>query len=195
MIEDIRYKNQLKAILGAGKVTDVVAGGERFVNKWSSFEFNNESCSDYYRSSDNLFSIRVMTETHIEVISFGGSTRIIEQDLTLFFTLDEDGRWIASDMTNFNVQDLTEEVRLTFMQDENVLVSQFVNTADKKFVTPPPTVPEGKVFAGWCKQVVTEEGTTWSLVFEPSEDGTIDLTTVSDLEPMVLYPLFEQEGE
>ena len=193
MIEDIRYKNQLKAILGEGKVTDVVAGGERFVNKWSSFEFKNESCSDYYRYTDTLFSIHVKTETHIQVISFGGSTRIIEQDLTLFFTRDKDGRWIASDMTNFNVQDLTEEVRLTFVQDSDVLDSQFVNTSDKKFVAPMPTVPEGKVFAGWCKQVVTEEGTTWSLVFPATEDGTVDLTTVEDLEPMTLYPLFENK--
>jgi hypothetical protein len=193
MIEDIRYKNQLKAILGEGKVTDIVAGGERFVNKWSSFEFKNESCSDYYRYTDDLFSIHVQTETHIKVISFGGSTRIIEQDLTLFFTRDKDGRWIASDMTNFNVQDILEEVRLTFMQDDKVLSTGFVKIGDKTLATPLPTAPEGKIFAGWCKQVVTEEGTTWSLVFPATEDGIVDLTAVADLEPMTLYPLFENK--
>ena len=55
------------------------------------------------------------------------------------------------------------------------------------------TAKEGKTLAGWFVQDVDAEGnTTYSLVFEPAEDGSVKLPAGYVLEPMELHALFEE---
>ena len=58
--------------------------------------------------------------------------------------------------------------------------------------TPLLSVPAGKVFSGWMKETVSANGSkTMSLVFVPDENGVVTIPSGTTLEPMVLYPLFE----
>ena len=57
---------------------------------------------------------------------------------------------------------------------------------------PMVTAPEGKVFAGWFLQTITEDGRIeYTQVFAPTADGSITLPNGTKLEPMTLYALFE----
>ena len=85
-------------------------------------------------------------------------------------------------------------IRLTWMQDGEVLASDMVD-ASANFLTPPTvTVPEGKVFLGWFTETTDADGNvTISLVFAPSDNGQIALADEYVLDPMVLHARFEDQ--
>ena len=55
------------------------------------------------------------------------------------------------------------------------------------------STPEGKVFSGWVRETVNEDGsTTLTVMFEPDPvTGKVAIPEGTVLEPMVLYALFE----
>ena len=59
------------------------------------------------------------------------------------------------------------------------------------------TVPEGKVFSGWVRETINEDGsTTLTVMFEPDpETGKVSIPEGTVLEPMVLYALFEDAAD
>ena len=78
------------------------------------------------------------------------------------------------------------------MQDGEILASEMVD-ASTNFLTPPKvTAPEGKEFLGWFTESTDNDGNvTLSLVFAPTESGTISLADSYVLEPMVLQARFD----
>ena len=55
------------------------------------------------------------------------------------------------------------------------------------------SVPTGMVFSGWYKETVQDNGTrVQTLVFVPDENGEVSIPSGTTLEPMTLYPLFEE---
>ena len=78
------------------------------------------------------------------------------------------------------------------MHDGRQLDSLLVD-ADGGTLTPPAvTAPEGKVFAGWFRQSENEAGeVVYTRVFLPDEDGNVTVPAGYELEPMVLYALFD----
>ena len=61
-----------------------------------------------------------------------------------------------------------------------------------KLSTPMLSVPAGKVFSGWYRETVQSNGSiVQSLVFVPDENGDVSIPSGTTLEPMPLYPLFE----
>jgi len=84
------------------------------------------------------------------------------------------------------------EVRLTFMNDTNLLDSKFVENDASELQTPVVSAPEGKVFAGWMTKTINAEGKVeGNLVFQPDESGYVSIPAGTTLEPMTLYAYFE----
>ena len=113
-------------------------------------------------------------------------------DTTLFFELQENGKWMVYDMSMANVQEPIVQVRLTFCNDETVLASGFVESNASTITAPVISAPEGQVFVGWFIKTVDEKGQpVMNMVFAPGEDGVIQVPYGTTLEPLTLYAVFE----
>lgn len=155
--------------------------------------FDKDTVSDYCRYSDTMFSVYVTTELTIKLTDGGTQTKAINS--TLLFNKTAGG-WKVTKMTNANIAEPEGKVRLTFMNGDIVLSSDFYNIEAETLDTPLLSVPEGKVFSGWMKETISATGAkTMSLVFEPDENGVVTIQSGTTLEPMVLYPLFETAAE
>ena len=168
--------------------------GKLFVQDFSKYEFVNESVTDYCRYSDTLYSVHVSLT--LNVTRTNGTIKEFPVDCTLFYQLNEKGKWLVYEMTMEDVTEPVGKVRLTFMDGDTVLYSDFVQTNASSLTTPVISVPEGKVFSGWVREDVDEDGnTTWTVVFTPDENGHVTLSNNSQLEPMTLFALFENASE
>ena len=152
-------------------------------------EFSDEKVSSYCRYTDELFSVRV--STILNVTRKDGTIKQYPVDTTLFFKKQGSG-WLAYDMTNEDVTKPVGEVRLTFMNGEELLTTGFVANDATSLTTPIISAPEGKQFAGWVRESYDDAGVkTLTIMFVPDESGNVTLPAGSILEPMTLYALFE----
>ena len=153
------------------------------------YTFANDSVTGYARYSDTLFSVYASTEMTINLLD--GGTQVKPINATLLFELEND-KWKVIRMTNVDISEPMGEVRLTFMNDTEVLDSKFVSNDADELTTPVVSAPEGKVFVGWIQKVINENGKEeWNLVFTPEENGLVTLSSGTVLEPMTLYAHFE----
>ena len=98
--------------------------------------------------------------------------------------------------TNVDVSQPVGRVRLTFMNGENEVYSQFFGTDAKEIVTPVVSTPEGKVFTGWVTIDQDENGAkVYNLQFQPDDEGKVSIPDGVTLKPMTLYALFQNPGE
>lgn len=153
------------------------------------YRFTKEEVSDYARYSDDLFSARVSLT--LNVTRKDGTTKDFGYDSTLFFRKQDTGKWLVYDATNADVNAPVGKVRLTFMNGDTVLSSEFVKTDATELDTPLVSAPEGKVFIGWYRIDKYDKGTTYTMVFDPDENGHVAIPNGTTLEPMTLYALFE----
>ena len=95
-------------------------------------------------------------------------------------------------MTAVDVYKPVERVRLTFMNDGVVLDSNFHDSGINTLTCPTVSAPEGKVFSGWMIEETDEAGQPiMNVVFQPDENGVVAIPAGTTLEPMTLYPYFE----
>ena len=153
------------------------------------YRFTKEEVSDYARYTDDLFSARVSLT--LNVTRKDGTTKDFAYDSTLFFRKQDTGKWLVYDATNADVNAPVGKVRLTFMNGDTVLSSDFVKTDATELDTPLVSAPEGKVFIGWYRIDKYDNGTTYTMVFDPDENGHVIIPSGTTLEPMTLYALFE----
>lgn len=172
---------------------DIVKTTELWMQDHNGYRFANETVTDYCRYTDNLFSAKVSLS--LNVTRTNGTVREYTYAQTLFFVLNENGSWKAFDMTNVDVQKPVGQVRLTFMQDDTLLTSDFYATDATELVTPTISIPEGKVLTGWVTHEKDEKGrSVYNLVFQPDEFGNVTIPAGNTLTPMKLYALIENEG-
>ena len=156
----------------------------------SSFNFTDESVTDYQVYSDEIFSVRVNVTLNI-TRKEDGSVKETPIRQTLFFSKNSSGKWSCFQMTAVDAAQLDTQVLLTFMEDETVLSSNFYDANAAGINCPLISAPEGKTFSGWMVEEQDEKGATvLRLVFQPDESGYVSLSGTT-LEPMTLYPLFE----
>lgn len=187
-------QNQLKNCCAPNAaVYTTISRIERWMQDYLRYEISPITYRDFYRYSDTLFSVRAaMTNS---VTRKDGTVKDYEMDYTLFFTRDASGKWLLSDMTQVDIAQQTEQVRLTFVDGETVLDSVFVDADSKTLTLPGVTVPEGKVFSGWVRQEKDSSGKiTLTIVFKPDENNTVSLADTT-LEPMTIYTLFEKGAQ
>ena len=151
--------------------------------------FDKDTVSNYCRYGDNMFSAYATTEMTIKLTD--GGTQVKNINATLLFE-NKGGSWKVTKMTNADVASTVGKVRLTFMNGDTVLSKDFYDMESTNLETPMISVPAGKVFSGWYKETIQDNGTrVQSLVFIPDENGVVTIPSGTMLEPMTLYPLFE----
>ena len=153
------------------------------------YSFANDTLTGYARYSDTLFSVYATTEMTINLTD--GGTQVKPINATLLFE-KQNGNWKVIRMTNADISEPVGEVRLTFMNEDQVLDSRFVENDIATLTTPLVSAPENKVFVGWIAQLENENGVLeWTLVFTPEENGYVSIPSGTILEPMTLYAYFE----
>ena len=167
----------------------IVNLGNLWVQDNNGYRFTKEEVSDYARYSDDLFSAHVVL--NLNVTRKDGTTKDFGYDQTLFFRKQDTGKWLVYDATNADVNAPVGKVRLTFMNGDTVLSSEFVKTDATELDTPLVSAPEGKVFIGWYRIDKYDNGTTYTMAFDPDENGHVTIPNDTTLEPMTLYALFE----
>lgn len=168
-------------------ITDTERG---FVQDAASREFVNEAVTNYCRYSDNLFSVRVSVT--LNQYRASGSVKESTIDQSLFFEKQANGKWLCYAMTAVDVFQPVEKVLLTFMNENEVLDSDFYDTEIHTLTCPMVSAPEGKVFSGWMVEETDEKGQTiMNIIFQPDEKGVVAIPAGATLEPMTLYPYFE----
>ena len=153
------------------------------------YSFANDTLTGYARYSDTLFSVYATTEMTINLTD--GGTQVKPINATLLFE-KQNGNWKVIRMTNADISEPVGEVRLTFMNEDQVLDSRFVENDIATLTTPLVSAPENKVFVGWIAQLENGSGVLeWTLVFTPEENGYVSIPSGTILEPMTLYAYFE----
>ncbi len=167
-----------------------ISKNELWFKGYARYDFSDYTISEYYRYTDDLFSARI--QITLNTYRNDGSLKDFPINTTMFLEKNEAGQWLVNNMTNVDIHEILTQVRLTWMQDNEVLASDMVD-ASTNFLTPPAvTAPEGKEFIGWFTETTDAEGNvTLSLVFAPTESGTISLADAYVLEPMVLQARFD----
>lgn len=164
-----------------------------WIQQGASHAFTEPVYSDYYKYSDNLFSVKIsMTLNQTRT---NGTVKQYVLDNTLFFERDEAGKWLVMEATNMDVQVQRESVRLTFMDNSTMLASYMVDTDGGKLTLPSVTAPQGQVFKGWVRQETDDKGDiTLTVVFDETQTGEVIIQMEHALQPMTLFPHFEKEG-
>ena len=151
--------------------------------------FDKDTVTNYCRYGDTMFSVYATTEMTIKLTD--GGTQVKNINATLLFE-KKGGSWKVTKMTNADVAETVGKVRLTFMNGETVLSKDFYDMESTKLDTHMLSVPAGKVFSGWYKETIQDNGSrVQTLVFVPDENGEVTIPSGTVLEPMTLYPLFE----
>lgn len=170
---------------------DIIQTTELWMQKHNGYEFANESVTNFAMYTDSLFSVRVSMD--LNVTRTDGTVRTYDYAASLFFHKDKSGNWKVFDRTNVDVSQPVGKVRLTFMQGDTQLTTNFYATDSDEVITPVISpIPEGKVFGGWVRQSQDESGkTVLTVMFRPDETGKVVIPEGNVLEPMVLYAYFE----
>lgn len=160
------------------------------MQSYQGYEFSEATYSDFYQYSEDCFSIAV--DLTLNVTRPNGTVKEYPFHSTLVMTRNNMGVFKATAMTNLNIQELREQVKLTLSYDETTQ-DIWVDTVDPKPQLPELTVPDGKVFKGWVMEELGEDGTTTlTVVFDGN--GALSLPADKALEAVTLKPLFEDGG-
>ena len=172
----------------------IVKSTELWMQNHNGYRFENDAVTDYARYSDDIFSVRVKTD--LIVTRTDGSNKVYAFNQSMFFQKNEAGKWLCFESTNVDVSEPVGKVRLSFMQGDVMLTTDFYETDAKEVITPKLPVPEGQVFSGWVTISKNENGdTVYNVEFQPGEDGTVKLPEGNILRPMTLYALFQDASE
>ena len=166
-----------------------------FIQSYSSYQFEESvsSVTDFYRYSEDLFCARVTLQ--LDITRKDGSVKSLEMNTTYFMTRQATGNYMVTNITNVELQQVIEQIRLRFEVDGTLLDTYFVDISAQNVTVPTPVTPEGMVFKGWAVQTVAENGQiTRTIVFVPGEGGIAPIPSDLAMEPMTLYAVFEAEA-
>lgn len=191
MIEKAGAANLAKYWKSSTDIYEEITTLARWFSGAKDYEFVDEKVTDYVRYNDKLFSARVSYV--LKVTRKNDTVKDYNLDTTLFFEKQKSGKWMVIDMTNVDVQEQVAEVRITFLDaNGNVASTDFVKDDISELFAPVLTVPNGQQFAGWFRETVDASGAKeLRFVFTADESGMITVPAGTQLEPMVLQPVFE----
>ena len=161
------------------------------VQDYNSYEIASESVSKFTSYSEDLFSVLVKLD--LNIIRTNGTIKNFPYHQSLVFQKNEKGEWLVVAATNEDVSEPVGKVRLTFMNGDEQLYSNFFYTDANKVITPVISAAPNQVFSGWVRRDVGEDGTiTLTIVFQPDPTtGEVKLPEGTTLEPMTLYAYFQ----
>ena len=195
MIEEISDRGKIAKYFDSSSkpYKDITTMGELWMQGHAGYEFKNEEVTKFASYGSEMFSVYVSLD--LDVTRKDGTVKTWPFGKTLFFQ-NISGSWKVVEWTNADVSQPVGKVRLTFMDGDTLLTSDLVSNNLKELVTPVVPVPEGKVFTGWVREGVNENGEkTLTLMFQPDPvTGKVVIPEGTTLEPMTLYTYFENEG-
>lgn len=196
MIEELTDRGKIAKYFDSSSkpYKDITTMGELWMQGHAGYEFKNEEVSKFASYGSEMFSVYVSLD--LDVNRKDGTVKTWPFGKTLFFQKINDS-WKVVEWTNADVSQPVGKVRLTFMNGSTLLTTDLVSNNLKELVTPLIPTPEGKVFAGWVRETVNDDGsTTLTVMFEPDPvTGKVAIPDGTVLEPMVLYALFEDADE
>lgn len=152
-------------------------------------QFENETITSFYRYSDEIYSIRVRMSAYVTRVNGTQKEYIVEK--TLIFQQEED-TWVCADMIDQDLSTLDQTVRITFMDGDTVLSTEFYDTDLQELTTPLLTNSSGHTVTGWYLEEIDGNGIAHQiLVFTPDSNGTVLIPEDVKLEPMTLYAKFD----
>ena len=162
-----------------------------WVQSGASYLFTEPVFSNYYRYADDIFSIKL--DMTLKQTRFDGTVKDYPLNNTLFFQRNAAGKWLVMEATNMDVQQENELVRLVYKNGDTIIRSEFVDSSATVLTLPEISTPEGMEFKGWGTVSKDDKGnTTITIVFNPTESGTVYLPSDNSLEPMILHAHFEE---
>lgn len=169
-----------------------IAGTERhWIQTGSSYSLTEQQVFGYRTYGESVFSVRVSMDLNVTRTE-DGSVKTTHIAQSLFFTPNDAGKWMCFAMTGEDMERWTTQVRLTFLEGDQVLSSEFVDQGTSRLQCPAVTAPAGKTFAGWAIRETDEKGAEVMLIlFTPDETGAVSLPAGTMLESMTLYPVYE----
>jgi len=192
MIEEVKDRGKVAKYYDTASkpYDDIVHLGELWMQGHAGYAFKNEEVSKFASYGSDMFSAYVSLD--LDVTRKDGTVKTHDFFKTLFFK-KINGSWKVVEWTNVDVSQPVGKVRLSFMNGSDLLTTDLVSNSLKELVTPLIPAPEGKVFSGWVRETINEDGsTTLTVMFEPDpETGKVSIPEGTVLEPMVLYALFE----
>lgn len=173
---------------------NIVKTTELWMQSHGGYTYSNESVTNYARYGEDIFSVSVSLS--LDVTRTDGSVKNYPYSQSLFFRKSDTGKWLCFAATNKDVSAPVGRVRLTFMNGQNEVHSQFYGTDSKEIVTPVVPTPDGKVFTGWVTVEKDASGATvYNLQFQPDAEGKVSIPEGTNLRPMTLYALFQNPDE
>lgn len=174
--------------------TDIVQTRELWMQNHGGYEFVDMQVTDFAMYNDDIFSVRV--STILRVARTDGSTRDYDYARSLFFHKTDAGKWLCFEATNVDVSEPVGKVRLTFMDGNTELYTDFYATDASEIVTPNIAIAQGQVFTGWVTIYENDEGATvYNLEFQPDETGIVSIPDGTTLKPMTLYAFVQDASE
>lgn len=171
-----------------------LSASDLWVQSNNGFTFDDIEVKDFALYNGDIFSVRVTM--NVNVTRTDGTIKNFPYASSLFFRKNDAGKWMCFNSTNVDVSQPVGRVRLTFMNGETEVHSQFYGTDAKEIVTPVVPTPEGKVFTGWVTIDQDENGAkVYNLQFQPDDEGKVSIPDGVTLKPMTLYALFQNPGE
>lgn len=170
------------------ELCDTVAIRESY--KSYSFDENSISITDFYRYSDDLFSVRVKLAMNVKIKTKESFTHVI--DTTYFFSKSSNGHYLVTDRTDVDLHQQISMYHLTFECDGEVVDTVRI-PVDAVSINAPTAVAEGgATVQTWYR--LRSDGAMIP-VLELQDDGTYFLALGQSLEPMTLYPIFQESAE
>lgn len=192
MIGDIGHYDMRAYVDDDEPIFNKITKGSKWMQYYTAFRFDEPVFSKYHSYSDSLYSVRLTRSLYLTRVD--GTEKEYPLDSTFLVHKREDGSWRVLDIINKDFQELVTQVRLTYIQDGQVLQTVMAESKTMALTPPAVTVPEGKIFTGWYVQQKDEKGNvTYSLAFAPDADGNVRLASELGDEPMTLYALFEKQ--
>ena len=168
-----------------------IVGTHPFLQDYLGYEFDDSvtAVSDFYRYSDDLISANVTLL--LKVTRTNGTIKEIPLSKTYFMEKKDNGKYLVTQYTNVPVQEQVSQVRLTFLKDGEQVGSQMAAADAKTLTLPQVAAPEGQEFKGWAVREEDAGKVTMTILFVPTADGTVQITSQQALEPMELHAVFE----
>lgn len=174
-----------------GEAYQNMVNSEPFHRKSRAASIDNISVSDFYRYSDELFSVRVDLVLHVTLETY--TVKDYDSSRTYFFSKMEDGSFKVTSVTNVAAQEPITQVRLDFVVDSENTQSIFVDSTARSVELPQVEPPADQVLVGWACKTVDEEGKpAMRLVITPGVGSDQGAVADEELEHMVLYPVYER---
>ena len=193
-LRDISTSELRQHFDGNSQIYADIVGTHPFLQDYLGYTFDDSvtAVTDFYRYSDSLISANVTLL--LKVTRTNGTIKEIPLSKT-YFMEKKSGKYLVTQYTNVPVQEHVEQVRLTFLKDGELLGSQMVSSNTHTLTLPDVKAPEGQVLKGWAVREVVEGKITMNILFTPTADGTVQITSQQTLKPMELHAVFEAVSE